>query len=441
MRKIWESTLNSNLIKLKSLFAVLLIILFSGFTLSFADDDVYLSLSANSANRSGIGLADFVPVNGTFEEMETSKDFRDVLENDLILSRHFNVATANTSYKFDMNSHFSYWAQKNVSVILTGTVSVIELTKVVVTVKMYDVDSKQLIWEKKYLNSTTNYRVIAHQISDEIVKRFTGEPGIASSKIAFSNNNTRYKEIYVIDYDGYNLRRITKDNGINILPKWVPNSSQIIYTTYLYHNPDLFLIDISKNKRKALSTIQGLNAPSSFSPDGKTMVATLSRGAYPNLYLLDANGVVLRRLTQGKYIDTSPSFSPSGKEITFISDRAGYPQVYIMDIDGVNLRRLTAKGACDTPAWSPRGDMIVFTMKADKNYDIFIYDLPRTKLLRLTEDQGNNESPTWSADGRFIAFSSTRSGKSEIYIMGVDGSGVRKLADIPGSSFTPSWSN
>ncbi|WP_413853630.1 hypothetical protein [Candidatus Ruminimicrobium bovinum] len=433
--------MNLNLTKLTNIFFVTLFILFSYFTAGFCQDDIYLSLSGSNASRSGIGLADFVPVNGTFEEMETAKDFRDVLENDLILSRHFNVATANTSYKFDMKSHFSYWAQKNVSVILTGEVSVVELTKLIITVKMYDVDSRQLIWEDKYNNTTVNYRIVAHQISDEIVKRFTGEVGIATSKIAFSNNNTKYKEIYVIDYDGYNLRRITKDNGINILPKWVPHTNQIIYTTYLYNNPDLFLVDITKNKRKALSTIQGLNAPTSFAPNGKTMVATLSRGNFPNLYLLDSNGVVLRRLTEGKYIDTSPSFSPSGKEITFISDRAGYPQVYIMDIDGVNLRRLTSKGPCDTPVWSPKGDKIVFTMKADRFYDIFIYDLPKAKLFRLTEAQGNNESPVWSADGRFIAFSSTRSGKSEIYIMGVDGSGIRKLADIPGSSFTPAWSN
>ncbi|MDD5102453.1 MAG: hypothetical protein PHH62_05675, partial [Endomicrobiaceae bacterium] len=63
-----------------------------------------------------------------------------------------------------------------------------------------------------------------------------------------------------------------------------------------------------------------------------------------------------------------------------------------------------------------------------------------SKIIRLTEEQGNNENPCWSQDGRFIVFSSTHSGKSEIYIMGLDGSGIRKLADIPESSFTPSWS-
>ena len=70
-------------------------------------------------------------------------------------------------------------------------------------------------------------------LNNEIVKRFTGEDGVACSKIAFTNNCTKFKEIYVVDYDGYNLRRFTKDNKLNILPKWVPYSSVIIYTSYL----------------------------------------------------------------------------------------------------------------------------------------------------------------------------------------------------------------
>ncbi|MCL1901562.1 MAG: hypothetical protein FWG51_04090, partial [Firmicutes bacterium] len=68
------------------------------------------------------------------------------------------------------------------------------------------------------------------------------------------------------------------------------------------------------------------------------------------------------------------------------------------------------------------------------------YDLPTSKITRLTSNQRNNENPTWSPDGRFVAFSSTRAGRSEIYIMAIDGSGTRKLAEIPGASFTPSWS-
>jgi TolB protein len=74
------------------------------------------------------------------------------------------------------------------------------------------------------------------------------------------------------------------------------------------------------------------------------------------------------------------------------------------------------------------------------NYDLFVYDLPSSKITRLTNNQRNNENPSWSPDGRFLAFSSTRSGRSEIYVMAIDGSGTRKLAEVPESSYTPAWS-
>ena len=68
---------------------------------AYAQSDVYLSLSSKTS-RASIGLSDFVPVNGYYEEMNISRDFKKALEDDLILSRHFNVATANSSYKFDL---------------------------------------------------------------------------------------------------------------------------------------------------------------------------------------------------------------------------------------------------------------------------------------------------------------------------------------------------
>lgn len=406
---------------------------------SYAKDNLYLSLSAKSV-RASIGLSDFVPTNATTEEMELSKNIKKVLESDLLLSRHFNVAVAeNTSYKFDLESQFEYWIPKNISVLLVGTIS-IEEENISLEVKLYDAESREIIWEDIYHEKIIDYRYLAHKINDEIVRRFTGEEGIACTKIVFSNDSTKFKEIYIVDYDGYNLKRLTKDNRLNILPKWIPDSAQIMYTSYLYNNPDLFVIDILKNKRRALSTIQGLNSPAAFSPDRRELAATLSRGVYPNLYILSKKGAVLRRLTEGKHIDTSPAYSPNGKELAFISDRAGYPQLYIMDLDGANLRRISTKGNCDSPIWSPQGDKIAFTMKYDDNFDIFLYNIPRKRVIRLTEGKGNNENPSWSPDGRFIVFSSTRSGKSEIYIMGMDGTETRKLVDMSGSSFTPSWS-
>ncbi len=401
--------------------------------------DIYLSLSA-TGKRSDIAVESFSAPYKTADDVKYSQLLKEVIQNDLILSRYFNIILGDPGDKMPFDAKMSFWESKGASVLFTASVKT-KLDQITFDVKLYDVISGEIIWKETYKNDAINYRSMAHVVSNEIVKRFTGENGIAMSKIAFINNSTRFKELYVIDYDGYNLRRLTKDNKLNILPKWSPDGEQIIYTSYLYNNPDLFSFNSVKNRRSIISKYQGLNAAGNFSPDGQKILLTLSRGRYPNLYLININGEILRRMTDGSYIDTSPSFAPNGQEIVFISDRPGYPQLYIMSIDGGNLRRLTTEGFCDSPAWSPRGDKIVFTMRQPKgNYDLYVYDLPTSNITKLTNNQRNNENPTWSPDGRFVVFSSNRSGNNEIYIMAIDGSGTRKLAEIPGTSYTPSWS-
>jgi TolB protein len=407
-----------------------------------AQSDVYLSLSlCATGKRSDIAIEYFTVICKNDNTTRFAKLLKEVIENDLIFSRYFNILQGvPENSELDFKERLLWWEKQGASVLLTGSVSG-EDDNIILEVKMFDVITGETIWKQKYKKESLSYRYMAHEVSDEVVRRFTGEIGIARSKIVFVNNGTRFKELYIIDYDGYNLRRLTKDNKINILPKWSPDGEQIIYTSYLYNNPDLFVLSLTKNRRSIISKYQGLNVTGSFSPDGKKILLTLSRGRYPNLYLINTSGEILQRMTDGSCIDTSPSFAPNGQEIVFISDRPGYPQLYIMNIDGGNVRRLTTSGFCDSPVWSPRGDKIAFTMRqARGNYDLYVYDLPTAKITKLTNNQRNNENPTWSPDGRFVAFYSNRSGKGEVYIMAIDGSGIRKLAEVPGSSYTPSWS-
>jgi len=405
-----------------------------------AQKNIYLSLSA-TRKRSDIGVECFDAVSKNDSAVKTARLIKGIIENDLILSRYFNVIQGVPAESAPvLKEKLLSWEKRGVAVLVTGSVSE-ENSNLTLEIKMIDVVSGETIWEHSYRNKYLNYRYLAHEASDEIVRRITGEIGIARSKIAFVNDSTGFKELYVIDYDGYNLRRLTKDSKINILPKWSPDGRQIIYTSYLYNNPDLFVLNLAANKRNVVSKYQGLNVAGSFSPDGKKILLTLSRGGYPNLYMINTSGEVLHRMTEEVYIDTSPSFAPNGREVVFISDRPGYPQLYIMGVDGGNVRRLTTSGSCDSPAWSPRGDKIAFTMRQTKgNYDLYIYDLLTAKITKITDNQANNENPAWSPDGRFLTFYSNRSGKGEIYVMAIDGSGTRKLAEVPGASYTPAWS-
>jgi len=400
--------------------------------------DVYLGLSARG-QRAEFGFAGFLPETETLKESKMCRELGEVLLADMLFSRYFNISEGGPLFT-GKPEEIQEWTNRGSDIIVCGKLKLVN-DDVSVTGRLFDIGSRQVIWEKVYNGSVQDYRKLAHDINDEIIKHYTGEKGIAHTRIVFSNNASRSKELYTIDYDGFNLKKITSYNSLNLLPAWSPDGREILFTTYRYGNPDLYAVTPEGANLRPVSTVQGLNIAGSYSPDGTKIALTISRGEQPNLYLTDRSGKIIKRLSKGSTIETSPSFAPNGREIVFISDRAGYPQMYIMSTEGGNIRRISTNGFCDSPAWSPRGDKIVFTMRLGReHYDLYVYDLPSASVSRLTRDERNNENPSWSPDGRFIVFSSNRDGRNELYSIAVDGSGLRKIGEIPGSSYTPSWS-
>jgi len=389
--------------------------------------------------RTNIGVAGFAPKNATIDEAKLGRQIQNVVRADMLYSRYFDILSDGPLYT-GKDEELKDWQDRGAAALICGSIRVDGET-IFLNAQIYDIDSKSVIWDKTLSDNIRNWRKLAHLVNDEIVLRFTGERGIAHTKIVFSNDLTGHKELYTIDYDGASSERLTSDHSINILPKWSGDGKEILYTTFRFGNPDLYAIKSNGSQVRSVSTRQGLNTAAVFSPDCSQIALTISNGKNPNLYLLNRDGSLIKQLTFGRAIQTSPSFAPNGREIVYVSDKSGFPQLYIMGLDGANERKLPTDGYCDSPCWSPRGDKIVFSQRQGRdNYDIYIYDLSSTRISRLTQDQGTNENPVWSPDGRFIVFSSTRSGSKELYIIAADGSGARKLTDQAGNSATPSWS-
>ena len=220
---------------------------------------------------------------------------------------------------------------------------------------------------------------------------------MSESRIAFVNNATGFKELFRIDYDGKNLKRLTNDKDVVVLPRWSPDFKHILYTSYKNNNPDLYEFDLITGRKRRVSKRQGLNTAPSYTPDGKNILLTLSIDKVPHLYLIKPNGRMVRRLTHGSSANTSSSYSPDGRKIVYVSDRPGYPQIYMMDADGSNKKRLTRSGFCDSPVWSPRGDKIAYSRGNSKgNYHIVVYDVATGQEYEITHPAARNEDPSFS---------------------------------------------
>lgn len=392
--------------------------------------DVYLQLRTHG-QRVNLGIGKFSAEKP--EEENLAEKMRQVVRNDLLLTHFFDLIEGE-----NLASKYVDWKNIGTQALISAEVR-IKKENLIFKGKLIDLETEEEIFVKVYEIKKEFWRETVHRFSDDIVFRFTGEKGIAQSKIVFVNDATGNKEIYLIDYDGENLQRLTEDKSLVLLPRWDSTGKSIVYTSYRNGNPDLYRLNFSKKNREPLLQYQGLNLAGSFSSDGKYLSLTLTKDGNPEIYLFDLENEVSRRLTRSKSVEIAPSFSPNGKEIVFVSDRLGNPQIYIMDLEGLNLRRITETGYCDSPVWSPRGDFLAYVRRENENFQVYIFLIKDKQEKQLTFF-GSNENPTFSPDGRWIVFVSNRNGKYELYRMLIDGSNQQRLVDLLGESRTPSWS-
>ncbi len=313
--------------------------------------------------------------------------------------------------------------------------------ELVLSGRLYDAASGMKMAGKEYFGNEETLRRMVHSFADEIVSRFTGEKGIARTRIAFVSDKTKFKELYVMDYDGQNQRKVTADRSICLSPAWSPDGKILAYVSYRDRNPDLYGLNMETGKRWKISGSEGLNISPAWSPNGKRLAAALSKDGSAEVYLMDQNGGELERLTYGAWDNVSPSWAPNGREIAFTSGRAGTPQIYIMNSDGTDVRRVTFEGGYNaSPHWSSRGDRLVFVSQMRGLFKIATVNPDGSDLRIITSGPGNDENPSWSPSGRQIVFSSNRSGRSGIYIMNADGSGLERLTPDDANYSSPAWS-
>ena len=365
------------------------------------------------------------------EDALLAKSLREIVRSDLMLSRRFDVKDEEPGAP---PAPGASWRLKASAGRSAGKLSV--------QVRLENGAGGEAVFERFYKQDAAWLRPLAHRISDDVVKAASGRDGIARTRVAFINNQTGHKELYVMDYDGDSPKRLTDDKSIDLLPRFSPDGRRLAYTSYKDGNPDLFLLDLETGRAVTASDEQGLNIAGGFSPDGTRLLMTLSRGKSPNLYVKDLASGSVERLTSHFGADSTPTFSPDARQVAFISDRSGNPQIFVLDLTTKKVRRLSNLNWCDSPAWSPTGEWIAFAGRANRKdkMDVFLVDVTGAQLRQLTHGEGSNEDPTWSPDGRLLAFSSTREGRAQIYVMDADGSAPRRAADVPGASSTPHWS-
>ena len=346
---------------------------------------------------------------------------------------------------------FADWRLIEAQALVTGAVELKSDGKLHVQFRLWEVFTDRQLDGFVYTSTPSNWRRIAHIVSDAIYKRITGEDGYFDTRIVYVSESgardRRIKRLAIMDQDGHNHRFLTDGGYLVLTPRFSPKRQEVTYLSYFRNKPRVYILDIDSGRQEILGDFTGMTFAPRFSPDGESVIMTFSDRGNSDIYTMDLRTRMIEQLTDHPAIDTSPSYAPDGSQITFNSDRGGTQQLYVMEADGKNIRRISfGPGRYMTPVWSPRGDYIAFTKQRRGKFSIGVMRPDGTGERSITKGGFLDEGPTWASNGRVLMFfrqtpsdDQGRGGITRLWSIDLTGFNERPMI-TPTDASDPAWS-
>lgn len=299
------------------------------------------------------------------------------------------------------------------------------------------------------------------------------------STIAFSStrddptnpNPARITEIYLMDGDGSNPRRLTQNTDAEFFATLSPDGKKIVFDSNRRrvegeprNTYDLFVMEPDGSAQTWL--IRGSSA--SWSPDSKNIAfhrsasgtglpirgdpgsATFDSDIFiANVDDLLAGTESARNLTNSPdAIDDDADWSPDGSKILFTShavtdnqQNSATAEIYVTNVDGTGLMRLTFNTEEErAPSWSPDGSRIVYMCRhGGSDFELCVMNADGTGQVQVTDNTLFEATATWSPDGSQIVFHRTVGAGPQLFFMNPDGSGQVQLSSPPGLNGFANW--
>ena len=258
-------------------------------------------------------------------------------------------------------------------------------------------------------------------------------PPEGPGRIVFvSHRHDNYGELYVMDEDGKNQKRLTNTPRVTEWhPSWSPDGSRIVFQCYRSGGSgfNVCLINADGSGYTEITNWEQEGAGAQrpvWSPDGSQIAVSRETDGPTWIWLMNADGSNQRQLVEGR----DPSWSPDGARIAFERQvNGGSPQLFTVELDGSNLQQLTEfQDFIMYPTWSPDGRQIAF--EVGMAYIAVIGaegGEPRTVVNRRSYNM------SWSPDGTRLAIAPVQDG---IWLVNLDGNGLHQIAQ---EGTQPSW--
>ncbi|GIW95000.1 MAG: hypothetical protein KatS3mg110_3041 [Pirellulaceae bacterium] len=155
-------------------------------------------------------------------------------------------------------------------------------------------------------------------------------------------------------------------------PSWSPDGKRLVFTSTRDGNPELYVIDREGKNLKRLTTYPGTDTHPNWSPDGTRIAWATDRWGSLEIAIMSVEGELLERLTQNDWLDDYPCWSPDGRYLAWMSHQGGQYEIYVMDLESRQTFNASCHPAADMfPSWRSDG-RLCWVSQRDGVWDIYL---------------------------------------------------------------------
>jgi Tol biopolymer transport system component len=179
----------------------------------------------------------------------------------------------------------------------------------------------------KQIAFASNRAAYSEKLDPELAKKFEIAPSIMM-------------DLYIMDADGSNVRRLTDTLGYDGGVFFSPDGKSICWRRFDEHGltAEIYTMKLDGSKPKKLTNMRAMSWAPYYHPSSEYLIFTTNKHGFGNfeLYLVDAEGASEPiRVTYTAGFDGLPAFLPDGKRVAWTTNRtsSGQSQIFWADWD------------------------------------------------------------------------------------------------------------
>ena len=150
-------------------------------------------------------------------------------------------------------------------------------------------------------------------------------------RIAFGAPSETGQDIASVSRAGDD-RKVLTTGGINNWPAYSPDGKHIAFCSSRDGDLDLYVMNADGTNVRRVIELPGTQMRPAWSPDGMRLAFTSAHAGSPDLWIVMRDGSGLIRVTAHAERDDYPAWHPDGQRLVFVGERAGQFDLYLISV-------------------------------------------------------------------------------------------------------------